>query len=299
MAEREGIEIPTFEDAIASALEELGEAPPTEPEVTQPVTTEESEPLIEEAPEEEIEEPSSEADTEELFDEEDLVEEEEEQITDLESLTFELPGVEKPVSMQGLKDGFLRQSDYTRKTQEVKKQRQEASDALNFWNALRSDPVGVLQQLAAEAGLIEEGQAPARKVEFSPLATAEQVEAEIAKRVEETVDQHPLVQQAAQTQAVAAIDAEFERIEGKYEQKLGPKSRQAILERASRAGTPDLEIVFNSMLAEQQRRRDGAQTLKAAAPKRPTGRAVETEITEPADSVEAAFKRAEVELGVE
>lgn len=296
MAENEGLI--TFEDAVSEALADLGEVTPEKPETTLPVVEEEAEVFEDEVSEEIVEQPESEADPEELFDDDDVVTESVEQPIDLDSLTFEVPGVDEPKSARELMDGFLRQSDYTRKTQEVARLRQDAEDAIGFWEALRSDPVGVLQQLSAEAGIIEEGQAPVRKIDFSPLKTADQVEQEIQKRVEEAVGKHPLVQQASQQTAITAVDNEFKRIEAEYETKLGPKSRKAILEKAVQTGTGDLELVFNGMLATKQRKQAGAQTAKAAAPGRPTGRTVQKEISEPADSVEAAFERSLISLGI-
>lgn len=296
MAENEGLG--TFEDAVSEALADLGEVTPEKPETTLPVVEEEAEVFADEVSEDVVEQPESEADPEELFDDTDVVTEDVEQPIDLDSLTFEVPGVEGPKSARELIDGFLRQSDYTRKTQDVARMRQEAEDAIGFWDALRSDPVGVLQQLSAEAGIIEEGQAPVRKINFSPLKTVEQVEAEVQRRVDEAVGQHPLVQQASAQTAIAAVDSEFRRLETEYETKLGPKSRKAILEKAVQTGTGDLELVFNGMLAAKQRKQAGAQTAKAAAPGRPSGRAVQKELTEPADSVEGAFERALIAAGV-
>lgn len=295
MAENEGLI--TFEDAVGEALAELGEVTPAQPKATLPVAEEEAEVFGDEVSTTVVEQPESEADPEELFDDSDVVTEVEQPI-DWDSFTFEVPGVEEPKSVRELVDGYLRQSDYTRKTQEVARIRQEAEDAIGFWEALRGDPVGILQQLSAEAGIIEEGQAPVRKINFSPFHTAEQTEQEIQRRVEQAVLAHPMVQQASMQTAIGAVDAEFHRLESEYQTKLGPKSRKAILEKAVQTGTPDLELVFNGMLAAKARKQAGAQTAKAAAPGRPSGRSVQTELTEPADSVESAFERALVAAGV-
>lgn len=47
---------------------------------------------------------------------------------------------EEEVSIEELKNGYLRQSDYTKKTQEVSKQRKEAQEALDFYNQVKKNP---------------------------------------------------------------------------------------------------------------------------------------------------------------
>lgn len=44
------------------------------------------------------------------------------------------------VKLDELKNGYLRQSDYTKKTQEVSNQRKEAQEALSLYQQLKSDP---------------------------------------------------------------------------------------------------------------------------------------------------------------
>lgn len=44
------------------------------------------------------------------------------------------------VSIDELKNGYLRQSDYTKKTQEVSRQRKEAEDAIRLFEQLKSNP---------------------------------------------------------------------------------------------------------------------------------------------------------------
>lgn len=289
-----------IDEAFAAALTELGVATPSETHQDLPSEVAEVEEVFEQAEPARVEQPVEKAeDTEELFEDIIVPEAVVESKVDIDAIIVELPGVEKPVTIRELKDGFLRHKDYTQGKQELARLRQDSATAVQFWEALQADPVGVIQQLAAEAGVIEEGQTPVRKVDFSPLKTAEQVEAEVERRVREAVKAHPRVIEAEATAAVQAVDSEFARIEGSYGVKLGPKSRQVLLETAVQAGTGDLELVFNGLRAVQQKKQSDAAALKGAAPSRPTGHVTHTELTELPGSIEEAFQRALVELGAD
>ena len=51
----------------------------------------------------------------------------------------EVPGVGK-IKVEELKNGYLRQSDYTKKTQELAQQRRELQNAVEAYNAVKADP---------------------------------------------------------------------------------------------------------------------------------------------------------------
>ncbi len=59
-------------------------------------------------------------------------------------ITVEIDG--KEVTIEELKNGYLRQADYTRKTQQLANQRRELEDAVRFYEHLKSNPE-ILQQL--------------------------------------------------------------------------------------------------------------------------------------------------------
>lgn len=52
------------------------------------------------------------------------------------------------VTMDELKNGYLRTQDYTRKTQEVSRLRKEAEEAISFYEQIKQDPQ-ILQQIAS------------------------------------------------------------------------------------------------------------------------------------------------------
>lgn len=65
--------------------------------------------------------------------------------------TFDVGG--EQVSLNELQQGYLRQRDYTQKTQLLSSQRQQYEAATRLAEALQSDPRGTLVQLAAASGV--------------------------------------------------------------------------------------------------------------------------------------------------
>lgn len=63
--------------------------------------------------------------------------------TEPEVIEVEIDGQKVP--LDELKNGYLRQSDYTKKTQEIARQRKEAEEALAFYNELKKNPQAVEQ----------------------------------------------------------------------------------------------------------------------------------------------------------
>lgn len=107
------------------ALKAQEEASKAQPPVEQPTTPKE-EPTVEQPTEEQ---PTEEQPTE--------VEED-------KPITVEIDG--KEVTIDELKNGYLRQSDYTRKSQEVSRKRKEVEEAVQFYEHLKQNPE-VTQQL--------------------------------------------------------------------------------------------------------------------------------------------------------
>lgn len=74
------------------------------------------------------------------------------------------------VPLRDLRNGFLRQSDYTRKTQALAERARLAEWAENLQTHLRTDPLGTLQQMAEEFKLIPQGQEEFDPTEIDPMA---------------------------------------------------------------------------------------------------------------------------------
>jgi hypothetical protein len=139
-----------FDNAAAEAVAEVegtttevgAETPPTEPAVSEVTSTTETTPSVP---------------TDEKPWWEDRLDE-----------TVDVNGEQVP--LKELRQGYLRQADYTRKTQSVAERARQAEWADNLQNHLRSDPVGTLQQMAREFRLIPDDQTEFDPSEVDPYA---------------------------------------------------------------------------------------------------------------------------------
>lgn len=308
MSDEQGLA--SFEDAAAEAIAELETAESSEtPEAASPAPEEDGISEDGQATPEASEQPESEATEEPEGEQEELFPLEED--TDGEDsfeigldTELELPGVEGPITLQELVNGNLRQSDYTKKTQELADQKREVEavresheQAIAFWEALRKNPQEVVRQLAVEAKLID-ADAKFQRMENSPITSPEEMEQEINRRVEQRLKEHPTVQEAADLRAKQWIEGTFSQIEQTHGVTLGPQSRQAVLREAARLGTDDLEFVFSGLQARREERKRSADTLRNSAPSRPSGNSSKTADLPPVESVEDAWERSIAELGL-
>ena len=67
--------------------------------------------------------------------------------------TVKVDGVEEQVSLNELRDGYQRQADYTRKTQELASERGRLQQAEAIVNSLEADPAGTLAALGDAFGV--------------------------------------------------------------------------------------------------------------------------------------------------
>lgn len=305
-------ELDPFEAAVAKAMGEPGEGSPDESAESSP-QDEGTEPVAdsdqavsdgeEQSGEESVEktevlEQSESEESEELFEDVEVDIQEGPQVT--EEAVRDFLGIDESVDLEELKNGGLRQADYTRKTQELAAQRSENEKALKFWEVFTSRPQDVARQLAEQAGLIEPGAQPVKVVDM-PFRSEEDIEAEVQQRVEERLAEHPVIKSAQEQAADRWIDSEFARIEKEYldGNPLGPQSRQKVLAEAHRRGTTDLEGVFAILLQAQQAKQAQKKSLTSASPNRPTGKGKVEANTEPPvgdDAFEQAVEMAMAEI---
>jgi len=156
---------------------------------------------------------------------------------------FEIDGIGK-VTASEIKEwklGHMRQSDYTRKTQELAKQRQEAKDALEVFNYLRQNPA-VAQALA-------NGDPSALK--GTPIA--------------DKFMSNPQLEDVNFRLASIELDSKLNALKAKY-----PDFNEVeVLTEADRLGISDLEFIYNAL------RGKSVDTLKESLTKQ-----IETELTE-------------------
>jgi len=198
------------------------------------------------------------------------------------------------VTIEELQKGYLRQADYTRKTQDLASQRQAATSAVEFYEAFRSDPAGFAQEIAQRAGLIEEGAQPIRNIKVAEIPTEEAIEKMVEERVEERIASHPDIQSAQLAAARDAVSRTFAGIEQQHGVSLSKSDREAVIREANQRGTTDLELVFEAMLARYRSQQPQRPPSSAA----PRGSATGGKPAEPTipRSVAEAFKMAEADL---
>lgn len=189
----------------------------------------------------------------------------------------EIDGERKRVSLDDLRKGSMMRADYTRKTQEVARERELLSEAADIHKALREDPAGFAKYLAVKAGLIDgEAEAPSGVRVY----TEDEIEAQVTERLEKAIADHPDIQTARQEQALVEIDRAFERLEQKWDTKLKNEHRILVLTEAKRRGTTDLELVLDSLMLRATQIANARTQARKSAPTRP-GAASPTEVTTP------------------
>lgn len=230
-----------FAESMAKAMEEMAVSSPepaSEGEVAEPVEVSKHEqPVVEPKVEEEVGLLSA------LYDN---AEENGEEQPSGDS-TFTIDG--KTVTIEEMRNGYLRQSDYTKKTQEIAQMREKLEKAEALWDAMQSDPMGTLRQLQQR---LNQGQRPVDQ----PVNTGTDIDALVAAKVQEILGNDPTIRKVAESSAKADEDATFAAIEKDYAVKLEPKDRQEVLKRAEKLGVTGAEgmrIVFAGLLQEAQR----------------------------------------------
>ena len=73
-----------------------------------------------------------------------------------EMYAVKVDGVDQEVSLEELRDGYQRQSDYTRKTQELASERRRLQQAEAIVQSLESDPDGTIKALSEAFGVTPE-----------------------------------------------------------------------------------------------------------------------------------------------
>jgi len=86
------------------------------------------------------------------------------------SYTVKVDGSEEQVSLDELRDGYQRQSDYTRKTQELASERKRLQQAEAIVTSLEADPNGTLTALADAFGVSTKQ--PSQAAEVDPYGAA-------------------------------------------------------------------------------------------------------------------------------
>jgi hypothetical protein len=145
---------------------------------------------------------------------------------------FEVDGT--PITLDEARNGYLRQSDYTRKTQELAEMRSRLAEAEAITAALQQDPVGTIQALQEAFGVSGFGDQSETSFDDMDPETAR-----IA-----VLEQKIAAQEAAATQA--AIEAE---LSGLHE-KFGEFDDSVLFAHAIKGGFPSLRAAYADLNLE-------------------------------------------------
>jgi len=192
--------------------------------------------------------------------------------------------------VQNQKDGILRQADYTRKTQALAEERKafesDSENALKLFAELGRDPAATVAYLAEQTGLVEKGALNERaaqvQAEWVPPLTGQEQEAEIEKRVEARLAEHPDVLSAQEATSLARVNQDFADIETAHGVNLTDKDKLRILKEAKESGTSNLGLIYDALQARVAAKRQAREQARAAASSRPGTRS-DTSADKPAE----------------
>ena len=177
---------------------------------------------------------------------------------------FEVDG--SPITADEAKNGYLRQSDYTRKTQELAEQRRQLQNAEILQSALQRDPQATLRALADaynvpfSAPNVEPASTPDTGF-WGDDETSEGGQAVNDPRLDELV-------QWRQQQEIAAAQAHIKTELSTLESQYGEFDRTEVLRFALENNFPDVTAAFKAMQfdtvqAELARRNEDSKRVQA------------------------------------
>ena len=146
--------------------------------------------------------------------------------------TVKIDGEEQQVSLEELQNGYQRQADYTRKTQEIAAERERLLQAEAIVSALEKDPVGTLDTLARSFNVNTPANAQNENFEYEQDPTERKL-AELENKIAAQ----------EQVQRVQKIEREVSTLQEKY----GEFDRQELLNHALKNGIPNLEAAYTHM----------------------------------------------------
>lgn len=235
-----------FAKAAADSLEELGALGDVEADV--PSSDGES------GAELEVNQPGREDGTEGIFD--DLKEEVATNPSDDGSGQVDVPGVGQ-VSIDELVAGYMKNTDYTQKTQQLAADRQKSEKAEKLIQLLEDDPLNTIRQLAQSQGLqVAQQGGDWNRVEQHANSDkngrdftnsdldALTVQSQVKEALKEALASDPDLQAARQQAVNTKVSAAFKTLEDTNSVTLSESDRTLILQTASNMGSTDLQYVY-------------------------------------------------------
>jgi hypothetical protein len=153
--------------------------------------------------------------------------------------TVKVDGAESQVSLQELQDGYQRQADYTRKTQELASERQRLQQAETIVSALEADPAGTLTALHNAFGVTDN--VPPQQDNWSSGESWDTEDADPTTQRIANLEAQLAGQARAQRQQ--ALEKEVDSLKDKY----GDFDSQELYNHALKNRIPNLEAAYTHM----------------------------------------------------
>ena len=206
--------------------------------------------------------------------------------------TVKIDGEEEQVSLEELQQGYQRQADYTRKTQEIAAERERLHQAEAIVSALENDPAGTLDTLARSFNVDTGSNTKSEDYEYDSDPTERKL-AELENKIAKQ----------EQTQRVQQVEREVTTLQEKY----GEFDRQELLNHALKNGIPNLEAAYTHMrfsevkstadkLSQEQEITSKKREAAVVTPGGSTQSGTSTEPTPEVSSLREAFALAKKQL---
>ena len=208
--------------------------------------------------------------------------------------TVKIDGEEQQVTLEELQQGYQRQADYTRKTQEIAAERDRLQQAEAIVSALEHDPEGTLQTLAHSFNVAPITGQQVSDDEYAEVDPTQQKLAELEQKIA----------RQEQIERVQRVEREVSTLQEKY----GEFNREELLNHALKNGIPNLEAAYTHMrfndvkstadkLSQEQEITNKKREAAVVTPGGSTQSGVETEPTPQVSSLREAFALAKQQLG--
>ncbi len=223
-----------------------------------------------------------------------------------DSFSVLVNGQATDVTKDELVSGYMRQADYTQKTQELANLGREADKALTLMKLLEEQPVETVRKLYQT---INSGAPVASMVDANvtipssnPQTAPTDVNALVDARVAELLASDPNLVSIQRSQALTQVNEVFAEIEEMYNVTLSDSDKEQTLLAAQRYDTDDIKFVFGGLMNQAAQQKEALANAKQAAPAAPTSAEPVTET--PAgekkyDSFRSAIEATLAEQGAE
>lgn len=219
--------------------------------------------------------------------------------------TVKVGGEEMQVSLEEALNGYQRQADYTRKTQELAAEREQLTHAERLWNAIEQNPEYVIREMAQAYGvpLGQQPQQAAKADDDDPFAWDDDEPSSSDPKDPRWQQVEQFMAQAQMERAQAQIDRELAGLHQTYGVNFNDTE---LLQFAVERQIADLDAAFKAFAFDRMTRAAtdrSVQQRKAQAPPVAGGHGVAAGAVAPGVasapmSVADAFRAAEAAHGI-